>query len=268
MQTFLSAFTDELVKTATRAGLKMIRKLVESGNISKADALARAPGVLKAVERRDRRIGGQLIHSGRSPGSQIKPLGVGQEHASTLVADPQYGVWTRKIETRSGVVDPAQMDLKRDLSRKMGDNDFSPKHLEDWRGDAGHRMSGWEYVHGVPAAKADKAGQQRAAAALEKYRKGADKAGYNAADLHGGNVIVTKDGAKVVDSIVEDRARPGYGGVRSAPRAPLSHGEHMRRALNPSTEEMNRYDRSLEPAKAKARALAKKRGISLDDDDE
>lgn len=75
-----------LEKFAARRGMREIINSMSSGNLSRANVLARTPGVLKPG----------------TMGSQIRDLGAGGEGLATLVAHPQHGVSVRKMFNPNG----------------------------------------------------------------------------------------------------------------------------------------------------------------------
>jgi hypothetical protein len=257
----MASFADELSKLAARAGLKLIRKMVESGDLEKANRFAKTPGLLRPLDP-DLAIreGKMLLHRGRNPGHQIKHLGSGNERLSTLVADPQHGIVVRSAHLGDNAVTvPAQMDLKAELGRKLreaGDTS-SARHLEEFRGPAGDRMHLNEYIPGVKPAHAP-GSEMAVAKARRAYQEAAQKAGYNVGDLHGGNILVTRKGgdweAKVVDSIAERTGLPGQNTYSGRPiPAKERYGDVIARILNPSAERLEKHDALIERARAAAR---------------
>lgn len=129
------AFSDELGKVASRAGLRVIRKLMEKGTpeaLAQANRLAKAPGVLKA-----------------SPmGSPIRRLGRGGEGIADLVAHPQYGVSVRKLyDPTSGIASGRQIGRKMQLAKDIQSPLLAETHGFARTGRGG-RLSFHEYVPG------------------------------------------------------------------------------------------------------------------------
>ena len=118
----LPGFSDELLKIAARAGLKHIRKLVE---LNTPDALEQA----NRIARSGALTTGRASQEGAKTfgGSQVKLLGQGAEGLSHVMADPQLGIYARKIH------DPRGFSKKKMLGRKVQfDKGLRPEeHLDD-----------------------------------------------------------------------------------------------------------------------------------------
>jgi len=265
--TFLLGFGDELEKMGARKGLKIIRSLVEKGQVNKASRIAKSPGVLKPAKADPEMVGGKLIHRARtSPGHQIKHIGDGTEQVSTLVADSRHGVAVRKAHRKdSAITHPEQMDLKRDFARDAQTEGLksSPKHLESWTGDAGHKMHMQEYVRG--SKPHGKASTEAAREAMSEHNAFAKKKGYELQDMEStGNVVVRKKkggGVQgvVLDPIVSRKGTKGRGTKRDKdPGGRKSPGEVMREVFNPEVEELDKYERVLEARRVAARRRGKR----------
>lgn len=240
-----------LQKVAARAGLNLIRRLVAGGQLEEAARLAKVPGVLKAVEDLSEYEGRTLLHRGRSPGHQIRPIGMGREQAATLVADPHYGIVVRKTHLGKGAVTvPAQMDLKAALGRKLTDEGFehAPKFHTAFEGPAGRKMHFVEYV---PPGGENPMANARAHA---RFQDRARELGYHTEDtLSKGNVMTAPDGTgKVLDAIVSRAGTPGAQTFHGRPTgAPKSHGAVMQEVFNPSVEDLHLHDQGIEAARRK-----------------
>jgi hypothetical protein len=262
-QTFLEKF-------AARAGLKIIRRLIATGNpadLARANKLAKTPGVLRTPGHGSYQLGEQIKSKGGQKiwherdflGSQIKHLGgrarkgePGREHLSTLVADPVHGISVRKIR-HSGAITPASMaGPVGSVANKAGQH--AAKRLEDVRHYSNKRISFNEYVPSTGATHPD------ANFAIGKARTGvqeaAAKLGINVSDLHRGNAVVTRglDGKPVAKYVDFMAARGGVspdmlpapgGGVPSIPSI-------LKNTFSPPDIQMKAYDRALKEALRRA----------------
>jgi hypothetical protein len=222
---FIQGFAAELTKTAARAGLKLIRNLVEKGELEHAERLAITPGVLKKTQ----------------AGSQIKQLGAGAEGVSTLIAHPKKGIAVRKIYDPKGIDGPEMVARKADVGRKLSDSSDAAKFL----GEAPTRIGPahlYEHVPGKPLgafaegtepmgavqpepstakghgnARAKTQDQEHATAPvhqimhakLKRLEQRGAKEGVRMADLHPGNVITDASGhGKAVDYLPIEKGKP------------------------------------------------------------
>lgn len=96
-------------KSAARAGLRQIARMVQGGNIAGASALARTPGVLKPS----------------AAGSQIRHLGQGSEGIASLVAHPEHGVAVRKLYDPKGMATPEMIRRKEEVGRAVRSPDVA-----------------------------------------------------------------------------------------------------------------------------------------------
>lgn len=214
----IQAFSDELQKIAARKGLKLIRQMVQRGDIEGASRLAKRPGVLREI---DADIGTPFRVDGKKKwvereflGSQIKHLGEpGQEQLSTLVADPVHGIAVRKIR-HSAAVTPASMSPV--VGKFM--NEAAPataQRLEDARhGLSGKHVTFNEYVPGVPGSRAGMSGAKAIQDARTSLLSTAKQTGTLVDDIKNlDNVQVYKgpDGkvrAKFIDLIADKKQSP------------------------------------------------------------
>lgn len=206
MQTsvFLRGFGSELVKVSARAGLKIIRNLLQRGgaeNIAKAERLAITPGVIKKT----------------GPGSQIKHLGAGMEGVSTLVAHPKKGIAVRKVYDPKGIATPELIARKGEVGRKLkGSSDVAeflggtqtrvgPAHFYEHvpgktleakgLGIGSRKRSSGEATTAVARPQGSKPKsaisdvEQRAGAQIKRLKQQANRMGVSLKDLHEGNVI-------------------------------------------------------------------------------
>jgi hypothetical protein len=135
----LRAFADEIEKISARKGIKLIKSMVQKGDIAGASSLAKNPKIW--ANRGRATIGtpnksygkgadtvskshypeesmrtqwaesptGQKLWKERDfPGSQIKGMGRGGESEVALVADPEHGIVVRKIR-HAGAMTPERV---------------------------------------------------------------------------------------------------------------------------------------------------------------
>lgn len=181
----------KMVKQGARAGLRQIAKLVQGGNLAKADQLARAPGVLKAT----------------AAGSQIKHLGQGSEGVASLVAHPEHGVAVRKLYDPQGIASPELIARKAQAGRAMGANPA----VAQFKGEAATphgagQMHFSEYVQGGKTPFAAGSAAENAAVRQTKADtlRGLRGAGFrNSQDIRQGNMVfdANKQRFRTVDYI-------------------------------------------------------------------
>jgi hypothetical protein len=179
-----AAWKSETWKTAARAGLRHIGRMVQQGNVAGASALAKTPGVLKPSV----------------AGSQIRQLGRGSEGMATLVAHPQHGVAVRKMYDPRGISSPAMIARKEEAGRAVAGNENFARFL----GSAptphqGGTMHFNEYVPSSRAPVATKA--QSVTNTGQQAQQALQHAGYEGHDIHSGNMVYDQGTGrhKVVD---------------------------------------------------------------------
>lgn len=198
------AFSDELEKIAARRGMKEIAKHLQSGELGKARALAKTPGVVKNTPQ----------------GSQIKHLGAGAEGVASLVAHPEHGVTVRKLYDPAGMSSPAMIARKEQVGKAIGANPNVAQFHGAANAPGGSRMHFNEFVPGTPmkgmstgakgGGQADIAARQAAAGTQKAMRS----AGFSGAkDVRMGNMIQTPSGqAKVIDYMPSQRGEFSHSG--------------------------------------------------------
>lgn len=160
-------------KTAARAGLRQIGKMVQQGNLAGASSLAKAPGVLKPSV----------------AGSQIRHLGQGSEGLATLVAHPEHGVAVRKLYDPRGLSSPSMIARKEEVGRSLqGNQNFAQFHGSAPTPHGGSTMHFNEYIPGAagPSGAARDASVARTGQAATQAIQ---RTGYEAHDLHSGNML-------------------------------------------------------------------------------
>ena len=184
----------KMVKQGARAGLRQITKLVQGGNLAKADQLARAPGVLKAT----------------AAGSQIKHLGQGSEGVASLVAHPEHGVAVRKLYDPQGIASPELIARKAQVGKALGANPA----VAQFKGEAatphgGGQMHFSEYVPGGKTPFAAGSAAENAAVRQTKADtlRGLRGVGFKGEDIRHGNMVfdANKQRFRTVDYIPSRR---------------------------------------------------------------
>lgn len=169
-----ASWKSEIWKTAARAGLRQIGRMVQQGNLAGASSLAKAPGVLKPS----------------AAGSQIRHLGAGSEGLATLVAHPEHGVAVRKLYDPQGLATPEMIQRKEVAGRAVGANPNVAQFYGSAQTPQGGTMHFSEFVSpqgphaqpGVarpgmgPLAPAQAQAQAARSAAVERARQGTVKA--------------------------------------------------------------------------------------------
>jgi hypothetical protein len=249
-----AAWKSETWKTAARAGLRQIGRMVQQGNVAGASALAKTPGVLKPS----------------AAGSQLRTLGTGSEGVASLVAHPEHGVAVRKVYDPKGLATPEMISRKENVGRALGAN----PNVAQFYGSAptpqgGGTMHFSEFVnpqgpHAAPAKRpvgpltpAQEQADAARKAAVEKTRQGTVRAvagsgqGFSgAADVRDANMVW--DGSsgrfKSVDIMPTRRGEfwqpspsqpttyrdPVTGGVASTANSPNTYGRDPRGILIPT----------------------------------
>jgi hypothetical protein len=227
MGRFLAGFEDELVKTSARAGLKLIRRLIQGGDVAKAERLALTPGVIKKTR----------------AGSEIKDLGRGMEGVSTLVAHPKKGIAVRKIYDPQGVSKPKMIQRKEELARALPSPSL-PAFYGSAKAKGGHTMHFSEFVPGQTEQAMRKGGikamtdtslpaKERLATYTKKMeginqmnaqRKRlmgqAERKGFTLSDVHDENVMgVTRPGSRLTQ-------------MKAVDALPRKHGDRARDLLH------------------------------------
>lgn len=179
----LRSFRNELEKISARRGMKEIVKLLRSGNVEKAHAMAKAPGVIKS-----------------SPaGSQIKDLGKGSEGLATLVAHPEHGLAARKLYDPQGMASPEMISRKEQAGKAIGNNPNFAKFHGSAKTPQGGTMHLNEYVPGSTA-KGDLKNQSIRNTKAQALRAVRGAGFHGAQDIRSGNMIKTPEGQhKVID---------------------------------------------------------------------
>lgn len=184
-------------KTAARAGLRRISQMVSQGNIAGANRLATTPGVLKKT----------------MEGSQIKHLGAGMEGVSTLTAHPKRGLEVRKVIDPKGIAGPGMVANREAAGQALQHSSDVAQFRGAHTTPSGLRVQRFEYAPGKTvdqmggAQQASAAGgmspEARAAAQMKRLKMHGQQAGYQIADLHGGNMVMSPQGGggKAVDFI-------------------------------------------------------------------
>lgn len=221
------AFGDEFEKIAARAGLKIIRKLINAGEVDKASALAKTPGVLTS------RFG----PSGNPLGHQIKRLshGPSKEGIVNATASPDLGISSTKIPYEHGAATPSSIS-----ARNLAQNTPHPAavrvkavdHVEGLKSPIVHS----DYVHGKTIGQYGKAMRAKGMSEktieenIDKAKKSAydfssevrKKHGLDVTDLHHDNIMIDHTGqGRVVDPMV---ARPGISNVQEGAAKNLGKG--------------------------------------------
>jgi hypothetical protein len=221
---FTRGFASELHKVAARAGLKMIRRMVDAGEMGKAERLAITPGVLKKTK----------------AGSQIKHLGSGMEGTSTLIAHPKKGLAVRKIYDPKGVSGPEMIARKAAVGRQLSDSPdaahflgetktrIGPAHFYEHVPGKTLNEEGIRFSKGTPKPDSEPSTapgkararigtaksmidshEREASARMKRLKKRGEKAGVDLGDLHEGNVITGKDGhSRAVDYLPTEDGKP------------------------------------------------------------
>jgi hypothetical protein len=187
----LKSFRMELEKIAARRGLREIRRLVGSGKMEQAEALARRPGVLKPT----------LL------GHQVRDLGAGAEGVATLTAGGTAhggGLGVQKIYNPSGLASSELIARKEQAGRALQSNPHVAQFRGSQQGVGGTTAHAMEFVHGrEPEVEPEISPQTYAQirAARKGIAKGMRQAGFaGAVDVRPGNMIQTPSGQiKVID---------------------------------------------------------------------
>lgn len=168
-----AAWKGELWKTAARAGLRQIARMVQQGNTAGASTLAKTPGVLKPSV----------------AGSQIRHLGQGSEGLATLTASPQHGVAVRKLYDPRGISGPEMIARKEQAGRALGDNPHFAKFLGSAETPHGGQMHFSEYVP-TGQAPTGQAGAQSVRHTSVQAQKALTQAGFSGGkDIRRGNMV-------------------------------------------------------------------------------
>lgn len=174
-------------KTAARAGLRQIGRMVQQGNLAGASALAKTPGVLKPS----------------AAGSQIQHLGHGSEGLATLTASPQHGVAVRKLYDPRGISGSEMIARKEQAGRAIGDNPYFAKFLGSAQTPHGGQMHFSEFVPSgqAPTGQAGAQSVKHTQVQANRALTGAGFAGGK--DIRNGNMVFdARTGThKVIDYI-------------------------------------------------------------------
>jgi hypothetical protein len=177
-----------LEKFAATRGLKEIRSALAGGNMSRANMLAKTPGVLRP---------------GNALGSEIRDLGAGGEGLATLVAHPQHGISVRKtFDPQGSIYSPELIQRKSQLGTLPGlathygsttTRQDTPVHFNEF-------VQGQSVDAGVLGSTPGAASAYMKA--LMQARKAGRSQGYHLADLRGENAKLTPDGqVKFIDHV-------------------------------------------------------------------
>lgn len=201
----LDSMTDELEKIAARRGLKMLRQLVQGGNVDKAQRLAKTPGVLK-----DSPLGSQLRMLSNAPT---------KEGPVMLTAHPDRGLAATKMYHPKGKATRRLISAKEELGKIDHPANVRLLGKSDIQGMA-HPVHHFEYVPGQTMAELDqnfgKAVAPHKQVALPgsygdaisnanksvlDLKRVAAQRGLDLQDLHAGNKMIDRTGqGRLVDS--------------------------------------------------------------------
>lgn len=175
-----ASWEEWLQKLSARAGVRMIQKMVQGGNLAGANRLATTAGVLKPA------IAGRAT----AAGSQLKVLGRGSEGSAALVAHPQHGVSVRKLYDPKGISSQQIIDRKAQLGAKINSPSMA-KHLGEAQGPGGSQMHFSEYVHsgqGPSFTPGSQAERQALSHTKTQTQKAVHEAGGQAQDVRKANM--------------------------------------------------------------------------------